>query len=215
MTAIFSGKKTRQAYFPNSAGGSVSQAGLGSLSAKYESSGNPGTIANNKGDIGGKSYGTYQLTKASGHAQAFANSYGGALKGLTAGTAAFDRAWKAEASKNPKKFAEAQHNYIAQKHYQPALNKAVEIFGSRVKQAPKAVHDMIWSIGVQHGAGGAANVFKNAGVKSTDSWKTVVTKVYNERMKVNKYFSSSSQAIKNSVLNRFKKELQDALKMLG
>lgn len=202
-----------QTLLPKTAG-SGSQSGLGALSAKYESNGNPGTIANNKGDIGGKSYGTYQLTKASGHAQQFAKQYGGSLKGLTAGTTAFDKAWKAEAAKNPKKFAQAQHNYIAQKHYQPALQKAVAVFGNRVKNAPKAVHDMIWSIGVQHGAGGANNVFKNAGVRANDSWATVIRKVYTERMKVNKYFSSSSQSIKNSVLKRFKQEMNDAFRAL-
>lgn len=35
---------------------------LGSLSAPYESSGNPGTVSTGNGDPGGVSYGTYQLT---------------------------------------------------------------------------------------------------------------------------------------------------------
>lgn len=191
-----------------------SGAKLGTLSAKYESSGNPATIARNKGDIGGASYGTYQLTTASGHAQTFANQYGGALKGLKAGTSAFDSAWKAEAKKNPKAFENAQHNYIEKKHYQPALNAFVKTTGIAVEKLPKAVKDMIWSIGVQHGAGGANNVFKNAKVKASDSASTIITKVYNERMKVNKYFASSSQSIKNGVLNRFKSEMKQALSML-
>ena len=46
------------------------------------------------------------------------------------------------------------------------------------------------------------------------SWEDVLKKVYNERMKVNIYFKSSPQNIKNSVLNRFKSELKDALSML-
>lgn len=73
---------------------------------------------------------------------------------------------------------------------------------------------MIWSIGVQHGAGGAFTIFKNAGVKSGMSWEDVLKKVYNERMKVNIYFKSSPQNIKNSVKNRFQRELNDALSML-
>ena len=187
---------------------------LGSLSARYESNGDPGIIANNKGDIGGKSYGTYQLSTTSGNAQKFANQYGGPFKGLKVGTAAFDKAWKAEAKKNPQKFAKAQHDYIARTHYQPAANQFQSVTGIKVANLPKAVHDMIWSIGVQHGTGGAKNVFKNAGIKKGDSPATIVKKVYTERMKVNKYFSSSSQAIKNSVLSRFQRELADALKML-
>lgn len=195
-----------------SSGGSHS--GLGSLSAKYESSGNPGTVARTKGDIGGASYGTYQLTTASGHAQKFANQYGGALKGLKAGTAAFDNAWKAEASKNPEKFQSAQHEYAKQTHYDPAASRFQKATGIDPGEAPAAIQDMIWSIGVQHGAGGAFTIFKNAGVKSGMSWEDVLKKVYNERMKVNIYFKSSPQNIKNSVLNRFKSELKDALSML-
>ncbi|KUF37452.1 hypothetical protein [Lysinibacillus sp. F5] len=195
-----------------SSGGSHS--GLGSLSAKYESSGNPGTVAHTKGDIGGASYGTYQLTTASGHAQKFANQYGGALKGLKAGTAAFDKAWKAEASKNPEKFQAAQHDYAKQTHYDPAASRFQKATGIDPSKVPAAIQDMIWSIGVQHGAGGAFTIFKNAGVKSGMSWENVLKRVYNERMKVNVYFKSSPQNIKNSVLNRFKKELNDALSML-
>lgn len=191
------------------------EASLGSLSAKYESSGNPGTIANTKGDLGGKSYGTYQLTANSGHAQKFASQYGGALKGLKVGSSAFDTAWKNEASKNPEKFKQAQHDYIANAHYVPALNAFKSTTGiTKTENMPLAVKNMIWSIGVQHGAGGARNIFKNSGVKSSDSWETMIKKIYGERSKVNTYFKSSPQNIKNSVYNRFQKEMNDALKQL-
>ncbi len=154
------------------------------------------------------------MTTASGNAQKFANSYGGALKGKKAGTSAFDSAWRAEAKKNPKKFEQAQHNYIASSHYKPALNKIKERTGIDFSKYPKAVQDMIWSVGVQHGSAGAGNIFKNAGVKKSDTPAMVINKVYNERMKVGKYFSGSSRSIQNSVLNRFKNEKKDALTML-
>lgn len=195
-------------------GGKTTTKGLGSLSSKYESNGNPATIARTKGDIGGASYGTYQLTTASGNATKFANSYGGALKGKKAGTAAFDAAWKAEAKKNPQKFADAQHKYIQGTHYQPAANKITKSTGYDVSKAPKAVQDAVWSMGVQHGSGGASNIFKSAGIKAGMDAATVLKKVYNERMKVDKYFKSSTSAIKASVKKRFQKELSDALKML-
>ena len=198
-------------YYDNTQG----PVGLGSLSAKYESNGNPGTIANTKGDLGGKSYGTYQLTANSGHAQKFANQYGGALKGLKVGSSAFDTAWKNEAKKNPDKFKQAQHQYISQAHFQPALNAFKSVTGIKnTEKMPIAVQNMIWSIGVQHGAGGARNIFKNSGVKSSDNWETMIKKVYAERSKVNTYFKSSPQNIKNSVYNRFQKEMNDALKQL-
>lgn len=197
-------------------GKAVSASGyaLGSLSAKYESNGNPGTVARTKGDIGGASYGTYQLTTASGHAQKFANQYGGALKGLKAGTSAFDTAWKAEAKKNPDAFKRAQHNYIQQAHYQPAANAFKSVIGKNPETAPLGIANMIWSIGVQHGAGGARNIFKSAGVNSSDSWSTIITKVYKERSKVDKYFKSSPSNIKKSVYNRFQSEMKEALKQV-
>ena len=187
---------------------------LGSLSQKYESSGNPAVIARTKGDIGGASYGTYQLTTASGHAQKFASSFGGSLKGKRAGTAAFDAAWKAEAKKNPEAFANAQHKYIENNHYAPAANNIKKRTGFDVSKMPKAVQDAVWSIGVQHGAGGAASIFKNAGVTNKMSPEQVLRKVYGERMKTHIYFKSSPKSIQNSVKKRFQSELNDALKML-
>lgn len=197
-------------FFPNHAGG-----GLGSLSARYESRGNPGTIANNKGDIGGKSYGRYQLTVNSGNAQKFANWYGGALKGKKAGTTSFDKAWKAEAANNPVKFAQAQHEYIKRAHYDPAVTAVKKATGVDVTKYPKAVQDVLWSTAVQHGVSGAKNIFKNAGIRPGMSAKDIINRVYNERSKVDVYFKSSSSSIKNAVKNRFAEERKDALRMLG
>lgn len=187
---------------------------LGSLSAKYESNGNPGTIARTKGDIGGASYGTYQLTTASGHATKFAQQYGGALSGKKAGTAEFDKAWKAEASKNPDKFKQAQHAYIQQAHYQPAVNAFNKVTGLNASKMSLGVQNMLWSIGVQHGAGGTRNIVANAGIKKGDSDATIIRKVYNERSKVDKYFKSSPANIKKSVYNRFQNEMKEALKQV-
>lgn len=197
-------------FFPNHAGG-----GLGSLSAKYESRGNPGTIANNKGDIGGKSYGIYQLTVNSGNAQRFAEWYGGSLKGKKAGTASFDKAWKTEAAKNPAKFAKAQHEYIMQSQYYPAVKSVKKATGVDITKYPKAVQDVLWSTAVQHGIGGASALFKRAGIKPSMSAEEIINRVYNERSKVNVYFKSSSPSIKNALKKRFAQERIDALRMLG
>lgn len=202
-----------EAYTRGSSSGSTSGS-LGALSSKYESNGNPATIGRNKGDIGGASYGTYQLTTASGNAQKFANQYGGSLAGKKAGTAAFDAAWKAEAKKNPKAFEAAQHAYIQKTHYQPAANQFKKITGIDPATQPKAIQDMIWSIGVQHGSGGAASIFKNAKISKAMTAETIVKRVYGERMNVNKYFSSSPVSLRNNVKARFKKEMNDALGML-
>lgn len=186
--------------------------GLGSLSAKYESSGNPGAVAHTKGDKGGASYGTYQFSTTSGSAKNFAKSYGGALAGLTPGTKAFDNAWKAEAKKNPAKFEKAQHDYIAKNFYKPGLASIKKRTGVDLSGYPKAIQDVIWSVSVQHGQAGAGAVFKAAGIKKGDSPATIINKVYNVRKN---FFKGSSKSIQNSVAKRFERERQDALRMLG
>ena len=44
---------------------------LGDLSASYESNGNPGCVSSGAGDLGGISYGAYQLASAAGSVDAF------------------------------------------------------------------------------------------------------------------------------------------------
>ena len=44
---------------------------LGDLSAAYESNGNPGCVSTGAGDLGGISYGAYQLASNAGSVDAF------------------------------------------------------------------------------------------------------------------------------------------------
>lgn len=200
----------------NGGKGSVS---LGSLSAKYESSGNIGTIANNSGDWGGKSYGKYQIATNTGTMKSFMNYLKGADSGLykalsrySIASSGFDTMWKSIASSDPSRFERVQHDFIKRSHFDPVVKGVSSFFD--VSKYPKAVADAIWSTGVQHGTGGAVSVLKNAGVRTGMAAAEVIKRIYQERMKVDRYFSRSSQSIKNSVYNRFKNEMQDALKML-
>jgi hypothetical protein len=142
----------------------------------------------------------------------------GALAGKTPGGAAFNNAWKALANGNPKAFDQMQHNFIKQSHYDPAANKVYQSTGLNINKHSLALQNVLWSIATQHGSAGASRIFKNAigGKGSTMSDEAIIRAVYNERMAGNgmKYFPSSSQSIRNSVVNRFKNELADALAML-
>lgn len=191
------------------------------MSKKYESgSSGAGTIANNQGDWGGKSYGTYQIATNTGTMNSFMNwlkkndkqSYN-ALSRYSIGSSGFDRTWKQLASQGDR-FAISQHNFIKSTHYDPVVNRAKKELGVNFDQAHPAIQDVIWSLGVQHGTGGAMSILKNAGIKRGMSNVEVINRIYNERSKVNKYFSRSSQAIKNSVYKRFQNERRDALAML-
>jgi hypothetical protein len=178
-----------------------------------------GTIANNAGDWGGKSYGKYQIASNTGTMNSFMSWLKGADGGIHSalsrykvGSSGFDTMWKSIASSDPKRFEALQHGFIKSSHYDPVIKKVSSFFNA--SKYPQAVHDAIWSTGVQHGVGGATSVLKNAGVKTGMSASEVIQRIYRERMKVDKYFSRSSRSIKNSVYNRFQREMQDALNML-
>lgn len=192
------------------------------MSRKYESGGDVGTIANNPGDIGGKSYGTYQIIKSNipGFINYLKEAGGGVAKnfeGKTPGSAEFDKAWKELAAKEPEFFGRLQHNYIQATHYAPAVGKVEKATGLNVAERSPAIQDVLWSTSVQHGSGGAANIFKNAGITDNMTDAEIIIRIYRERSADNgkKYFPSSSDAVRKSVVNRFKSELADALKMIN
>jgi hypothetical protein len=197
---------------------------LGVLSAKYESNGNPATISTGTGDLGGKSYGTYQFASKTGSLLAFVNSlkatnpdmynqlYGAYTKGGIGFGANFDAAWKAIAAKNPAAFESVQHDYIQKQYYNPASDKLKEIGLDLSKHSP-ALQDVVWSTAVQHGVNGAINLFKKIDLSGTDA--DIINRLYDERSNVGKYFSGSSSAVQAGVKNRFAQERKDALAMLA
>ena len=140
-----------------------------------------------------------------------------ALSQYKPGSAQFDGVWKSIASHSGQKFDALQHNFIKQSHFDPAARKIKSSIGFDVTKYSPAVQNVLWSTAVQHGSAGAANVFRNAGIKMGMSEAEIIRRVYNERAANNgqKYFSRSSSSIRQSVVNRFRNEMQDALSMLG
>ncbi|MGF6951862.1 uncharacterized protein YidB (DUF937 family) [Neobacillus sp. B4I6] len=202
-----------------------SSSGLGSLSSKYESGGaGAGTIGRNSGDWGGASYGTYQIATNTGTMKTFmkylksANpSMYQALARSSPGSSSFDQTWKALAKNYGKEFNNVQHGFIKKSHYDPAASKVLKSTGIDVNRYSSALQNVLWSVSVQHGSGGASKVFRNAGIRKGMSEAEIIKRVYAERMANGgrKYFSRSSPSIRNSVVRRFKNELRDALNMLG
>jgi hypothetical protein len=198
---------------------------LGTLSKKYESGNSgPGTIARNAGDIGGASYGTYQIATKTGTMATFIKflktgypSMYAALSKFAAGTVQFDAAWIALTKTKKDEFATVQHEFIKSSHYDPAVKKIQQSIGLDANQRSLALQNVVWSTAVQHGSGGACNIFKNAGIKSSMEDEEIIRLVYTERGANNglKYFGRSSSSIRQSVVNRFKNELLDALETLA
>lgn len=208
--------------FKSSSGGGGSSSSLGTLSKKYESgSSGAGTIGNNAGDWGGKSYGTYQIASNTGTMNSFMSylkktnpvMYNSLAKHKI-GSSGFDSTWKSLASSQGIQFQAAQHAFIKQSHYDPAVSKLSQATGINANSRSSALQNVIWSIGVQHGSGGASNIFRNAGINNNMGDREIIQRLYAERSKVSKYFSRSSSAIQKSVYNRFQNELRDALAML-
>jgi hypothetical protein len=142
---------------------------LGKTSKWFES-GKSGasTVSTGKGDKGGPSYGTYQLSSKEGTLQNFLKStkYGATFGGLVPGSKEFNQRWKQVAEMDPD-FGKAQHDFIKATHYDPQVQKLMNA-GIDVSKRGSAVHDAIWSTSVQFG--GDTELIKNA-LKGKDANK--------------------------------------------
>lgn len=196
---------------------------LGSLSEKYESGGRgAGTVSTGKGDIGGVSYGTYQMASKGGQKSTAGkfvsqSKWADQFAGMEAGTKDFSDKWKSIAASDPE-FAKAQHGYIKQTHYDPLMS-GLSKSGIDLTDRPKAVQDALWSVGVQHGGKGGSNLVQRA-LSGADvaglSDEDVVNRIYDERSKRNEkgdlaYFRSNSKSVQAGVAKRFDNERNDAL----
>lgn len=200
---------------------------LGALSAKYESGGRAsGTVSSGKGDRGGVSYGTYQLSSNVGTAQRFADQYyADWFQGTKPGSEEFSALWKKLAAEREPELAAYEHLFIADTHYQPFADRVQNEVGLNLNQHSNTLCDVAWSTAVQHG--GANKIFlralenakqENRLNKLTD--QELIQLIYQERGRVDDagvsvYFSRSSPDVQKSVLSRFKNEARDALEQLA
>jgi hypothetical protein len=215
-----------------SAGSVMSSAGaakdwvLGQTSQKYESGkGGGGTVSTGKGDFGGASYGTYQLSSKQGEAQNFLkkSGYGKKFDGMEAGSKEFNDKWK-EVAKNDSGFADAQHDYIKDTKFNPAM-EGLKKSGIDLSGRGSAVQDALWSTSTQFGAGslekgnGAIGLFKKA-MAGKDSAKMsdeeIVTAVQDYKIaNNNKLFESSSANVKVGTAKRAVDEKKDLAALAG
>ena len=210
----------------------VGQHVLGDLSAKFETGNRgPGTVSTGKGDPGGVSYGSYQMTsKGGGTVSRFVSQtdfpWRKEFVGLAPGSDEFTRQWKKVASGEPERFQDVQHEFIKRTHFDPLVAK-VKADGLDLSARSRAVQDVIWSTAVQHGSntpivGIALNDLKSDGIDSatSDFDKRLINAIYEERGRKLldgglKYFKSSSKDVQKGVANRFVNERKDALQMLA
>jgi hypothetical protein len=209
----------------NNYSSSVGLSKLGLLASKYESNLNPGAISNNPGDYGGKSYGAWQFSSKTGSLNSFVNSLKNSnnefytrlseakIKDGNTYGAKFDEVWTDIANKNKNEFLKIQQDYIRQTYYDQAANNLKSKYGFDISQKSDALKESLWSTVVQHGVGGTDSIFSKLNLKNSD--KQIINDLYNERQKVNIYFRSSSEDVKQSVYNRFTREKSDMLNKLN
>lgn len=209
-------------------GGALAEA-LGALSAKYETGGRgPGVVSTGAGDYGGVSYGSYQMASKMGIPTKFVTQPGFPWRqdfaNLTAGTGAFTAVWKRIAAEQTADFQRAQHEYIKKTHYDPLVAKILNDDNVDVNTRCRALQDVVWSTAVQHGPGTPIihRACSSLNCKPTDANydQLLIRAIYAERGRRKAdgnlaYFSKSSASVQTGVANRFKSELQDALKMLA
>ena len=193
------------------AGAAITIAGLGSASAKFESNGDPSTVSSGKGDPGGVSYGTYQMSSTKGVADDFVrkSEWKDQFAGKKAGTPDFSAKWK-EIAKDPKqskKFADAQHDYIKKTHFDPAASIAKKM-GYKVEDP--GVADAIWSLSVQHGnvSGVLGLSKKNMGGTVSPDPKTEIISLYKAR-------DEYTRGLGMNLSKRYDEEVKYALKKAG
>ena len=201
---------------------------LGSLSAKYETSGRgPGTVSTGSGDPGGVSYGSYQMATKTGTVKMFVTQadfrWNADFKDLIPGTAAFTAKWKQIAIAEPVAFQATQHEFIKRTHYDPLVTNILNEKSLDVNKRSRALQDAVWSTSVQHG--GASPIVHNALEKidpdqsREDFDETLIRAIYAERGRRRAdgklaWFSKSSLRVQAGVAKRFQNELKDALEML-
>jgi len=209
---------------------------LGQTSEKYESGGKgPSAINDYKGaaggDLGGASYGTYQLAsylpanmtngrsrpsaKNSPVMQYIANSkFKDKFAGLEPATSAFDAKWREVALSNTTAFNEDQHNYIKRKYYDVAVANLQRNGLDLTKYGP-AVQDLIWSGAVQFGPANVRAFVETLRGKSELTDKDIINIVGEWKINnVDTLFKSSSQSIKDGVKTRYKSEKQALLALI-
>lgn len=142
------------------------------LARKYESNGNPACVSAGTGDLGGISYGTYQLSSNAGSLQSFLAfareyedkalaNYGTVLSNLPINSEAFISLWKDLGTIDPEGFGKLQDEYAKAQYY----DKACALLTDACYQADKhteAMQAVIMSRAVQYGAGNMVELFTEA-----------------------------------------------------
>lgn len=182
---------------------------LGEISARHEGAG-PGTISSGKGDHGGVSYGTYQLSTNSGTLKEYLaqSSYKDSFRNLEPDTPAFNEKWRSLAAQDPE-FGQDQADFIKTTHYDQQA-QALKDDGLDLTGRGRAVHEALFSTSVQYRSltkdifeGGLKKTFGDHYDLSKLTDKDIVTAVQDYKIAHNdSLFRKSSSTVRAGTLAR-------------
>jgi len=142
------------------------------IAKKYESSGDCGTVSTGYGDLGGISYGSYQLASNTGSVDSFLEfvqkysdkslaNYGNILSQYDINSEEFIDKWKEFAYVDPYGFSELQDAYAMEKYYNPACEDLADNYYD-VGDKSDAMKACVLSRSIQYGSGNVVELFIEA-----------------------------------------------------
>lgn len=214
-TAVAGGAQPSAVEDRGQVSGRPTQYRLGSLSERFESSGQGvGTISTGQDDPGGVSYGRHQLSTNAGTMQSFLESREGQafahrFAGLHPGTDEFNRAYSTLAADNGESLDEAQRKFLSRTHFQPVAQQAQQM-GLPVDNP--AVAEALYSMSVQHSGAGNVQILNNAmaRIQPGAGPEQVIDALYDARGEYASEFVSDAASV-----DRYDRERREAKKLLG
>ena len=142
------------------------------LARKYEAGGDPACVSSGAGDLGGVSYGIYQLASNTGAVDAFREwaceypddsiaNYGRLLCEFEINSPKFKKLWKEIGINDPDGFAKLQNDYAVSVYYNPAA-AALLAEGYNVETKSEAMRAVLVSRAVQYSAGNMVELYTEA-----------------------------------------------------
>ena len=142
---------------------------IASLSAKYESHGDPGSVSSGSGDLGGVSYGSYQFASNVGAVDCFLEwakdynndalaNYARELRKFPVNSQEFKNLWKEIGDIDPNGFQELQDAYVMHHYYEAAASSLRDKYFD-INKHSIAMKAVLFSRSVQYGPGNMVELF--------------------------------------------------------
>jgi len=142
------------------------------LVREYEAGTDPACVSSGASDLGGVSYGIYQLASNTGAVEAFREwacdypdddlaNYGRLLCEFEINSEEFKKMWREIGINDPEGFAKLQDDYAVSAYYQPAAD-ALRRAGYDVDSKSEAMQAVLMSRAVQYSAGNMVELYTEA-----------------------------------------------------